>query len=88
MKNTYEDEDLLDEARTNEEMFEDNLIQAQLLLGKAKGLENCVFFNECEDDQDNSNQSSEGEGSEEDDEEDGEFNPDLHAQVLVDGDEY
>ena len=83
----YEDEDLLDEARTNEEMFDDNLIQAQLMLGKGKGIENCVFFNECEDDDESNNQSS-NESEDEGDEEDGEFDPSLHAQVLADGEEY
>lgn len=64
-------------------MFDDNIIHAQAVMGKMKGLENGAFFNE--DDQE-SNQSS-GD-SQEDEEEDGEFNPHLHAQVLVDGDEY
>lgn len=89
MKNTYEDEDFLDEARTNEEMFDDNILQAQVLMGKMKGLENgAAFFNEDDHDDhsSNSNQSSAEDQSSQEDEE-GEYNPNLHAQVLVDGDD-
>lgn len=53
-----EEDDLLNEARTNEEMFDENLIQAHLLMGKAKNIDNCVFFNACEDEDDNAEESN------------------------------
>ena len=88
LKQAYEDEDFMEEARTNEEMYEDQILQAQALMGKLKGLENgSAFFNdECYDQE--SNQSSGDSQEQDDDEEDGEFNPNMNAQVLVDGDEY
>lgn len=67
-------------------MFEDNLIQAQqMLLGKGKHLENGIFFNECEDEQESNQSSDEGESEEE---EDGEYDPNLQAHVLAGGEEY
>lgn len=55
LKQAYEDEDFMEEARTNEEMYEDQILQAQALMGKLKGLENgSAFFNdECYDQESN-----------------------------------
>lgn len=93
-----DEEEPTDEARTNEEAYEE--LQQQLQ-GKAYGQRvkgvpgngNCIFFNEALDDQisgdDDDDQSSDQEDDEDDQDEgeleDGEFDPNVIACQNIDG---
>ena len=88
LKCDYGDEEATDEARTNEEAFEElqNMVQAKYLLAGNGGTSNYVLFNECGDDY-QSNESGSSEAEEEEESEEGEFIP-GQAQILADDDEY
>jgi hypothetical protein len=82
----YENEEPTDEARTNEEAYEEMQQQfgttkyGNFMKGKEKIANGgCVFFNEGIDDEQSNDCSSDQEEEEEEEDEEGEFDPTLIA---------